>query len=146
MPRSPISPLITTTSPVSRYHSLSLWIITRKCPLRSFNPWLRAPSVVMVFHGRRGDVWRWAVACCIRSSRLMYLVWPVPTVCRLEMSILMKVLGASCWKPGPVPSSLCSARFHQKVHPSLVWAILTMILLIQHTTIIAVITHSDRVI
>jgi len=31
-----------------------------------------------------------------------------------EMLILMKLLGASCWKPGPVPSSLCSARVHQK--------------------------------
>jgi len=47
-----------------------------------------------------------------------------------EMSILMKLLGASCWKPGPVPSSLCSARFHHKVHPSLIWTILTIILLV----------------
>jgi len=44
----------------------------------------------------------------------MYLVWPVPTVCMLEMSISMKLLGASCSKPGPVPSSLCSARFSSK--------------------------------
>jgi len=114
MPRSPIVQLITTTSPVSRYHSLSLWIITLKCPLSSFNPWLRAPSVLMVFRGRRGDVWWWAVTCCIRSSQLMYLVRPVPTVCRLETLISMKLLGASCWKPGPVPSSLCSARFSSK--------------------------------
>jgi len=31
-----------------------------------------------------------------------------------EMLILMKLLDASCWKPGPVPSSLCSARFSSK--------------------------------
>jgi len=31
-----------------------------------------------------------------------------------EMLILMKLLGASCWKPGPVPSSLCSARFSSR--------------------------------
>ena len=94
MPRSPIVQLITTTSPVSRYHSLSLWIITLKCPLSSFNPLLQAPSVVMVFRGRRGDVWWWAVTCCIRSSRLMYLVRPVPTVCRTCWSWW------SCWVPG----------------------------------------------
>jgi len=34
-----------------------------------------------------------------------------------EMLILMKLLDARCWKPGPVPSSLCSARFHQKPGP-----------------------------
>jgi len=28
--------------------------------------------------------------------------------------MLMKLLDASCWKPGPVPSSLCSARFSSK--------------------------------
>jgi len=38
MPRSPTVQLITTTSPVSRYHSLSLWIITLKCVLSSLNP------------------------------------------------------------------------------------------------------------
>jgi len=36
--------------------------------------------------------------------------------------------------------------FHQKVHPSLLWTILTTILLVQHITIITVITDSDRVI
>jgi len=40
---------------------------------------------------------------------------------------------------------LCSV-FHQKVHPSLIWTILTMILLVQHITIITVIKDSDRVI
>jgi len=35
---------------------------------------------------------------------------------------------------------------HHKVHPSLIWRILTMLLLVQHITIITVITDSDRVI
>jgi len=147
MPRSPIVKLITTTSPVSRYHSLSLWIITLKCPLSSFNPWLQAPSVVMVFRGRRGDVWWWAVTCCIRSSRLMYLVRPVATVCRRWWSWW------SCW----VPVVENQVQFHhrcallglhqkKKVHPSLIWTILTTLLLVQNITIITVITDSDRVI
>jgi len=60
-----------------------------------------------------------------------------------DMLILMKLLGDSCWKPGPVPSSLCSARFSsKKVHPSLIWTILTMLLLVQNITIITVITDS----
>ena len=64
-----------------------------------------------------------------------------------EMLILMKLLDASCLKPGPVPSSLCSARFSsKKVHPSLIWTILTMLLLVLNITIVTVITDNDRAI
>ena len=145
MPRSPIVQLITTTCPVSRYHSVTLWITTLKSPSSSFNLWLQAPYVAMVFRGRTGDVWWWAVTCCIRSSRLMYLVRPMPTVCRRCWSWW------SCWMPVVENQVKFHHRcallgFHQKVHPSLIWMILTMLLLVQNVSIITVMTDSDRVI
>ena len=47
-----------------------------------------------------------------------------------EMLILMKLLGVSSSKPGPVPSLLCTARVHQKVHPSFIWTIIITILMV----------------
>jgi len=75
---------------------------------------------------------------------MMYLVQPVPTVCRAEDANLDVVAGCQLLKPGPVPSPLCSARFHQ--NPSFISLILTVISLIQHITPIVVITGSDKVV
>jgi len=58
-------------------------------------------------------VWCWMVACCIQSSRLVYLAWPVPMVCGVEDVVLNKVAECQLLKRGPVALSLCSARFHQ---------------------------------
>jgi len=73
---------------------------------------------------------RWCVVMgCIWSSRLMYLVQPVPTVCGLELLILMRLLGASCWILVQSHHH-CSLLGFIKVRPSLVWVIFTVILLI----------------
>ena len=118
-------PLIRT----NRSHALSLWIIPLNCLLISFNASLQAPSVITVFQGRRGDVWWWVVTCCFCSSWLVYLVRPVPTVCRLKMSVmLMKCLGVSCWSQVQSHHH-CALLDFIKVHHSLVYVILTVTLL-----------------
>jgi len=48
-------------------------------------------------------------------------------------------------RSSPMIAVLCWV-FNQKVHPFLIWTILTMLLLVQNITIITEITDSDRVI
>jgi len=59
---------------------------------------------------------------------------------RVEDVDLDEVGGCRLLNSGPVPSSLCSARIHQKVHPSSDCVIPSVILLIQHIKTIVVMT------
>jgi len=58
-------------------------------------------------------VWCWTGACCIRSSQLVCLARPMPTVCGLKMTIWRRWLGTAS---GLVPSLLHFARFHRFIN------------------------------
>jgi len=71
--------------------ALFLWILSLKCPLNSFSPWLSASSVVTVFQGWRDGVWCWIVACW-SQSRFHHPIathrWEEPDLIRLPPTSL----------------------------------------------------------